>query len=50
MHVQARKMVQALEDMRELAASDNVDNFVISYNSLLQVVKLGVYHFLRLEL
>ena len=30
-------MVQALEDMRELAASDNVDTFVISYNSLLQV-------------
>ena len=30
-------MAQALEDMRELAASDNVDTFVISYNSLLQV-------------
>ena len=35
--MQARRLSQALEDMGDLAASDNVDTFVISYNSLLQV-------------
>lgn len=29
--------MRGLEDVKELAASDNVDTFVISYNSLLQV-------------
>lgn len=35
--LQARRLSQALEDIGDLAASDNVDTFVISYNSLLQV-------------
>ena len=35
--MQVRTLAQALDDLRELAASDNVDTFVISYNSLLQV-------------
>ena len=37
MCLQVRMLGQALDDLRELAASDNVDTFVISYNSLLQV-------------
>ena len=30
------KSTQALEDLKELAASDSVDTFVLSYTSLLQ--------------
>ncbi len=33
---QVLKTTQALEDLKELAASDSVDTFVLSYTSLLQ--------------
>lgn len=36
--MQVRRLAQPLEDLRELAASDNVDTFVMSYNSLLQAI------------
>lgn len=35
--MQVVKSTQALEDLKELAASDSVDTFVLSYTSLLQV-------------
>lgn len=35
------KSTQALEDLKELAASDSVDTFVLSYTSLLQASALG---------
>ena len=35
--VQVTKVCQPLEDLRDLAGSDSVDTFVLSYTSLLQV-------------
>ena len=34
--LQVSKVCQPLDDLRDLAASDSVDNFVLSYTSLLQ--------------
>ena len=39
---QVVKSTQALEDLKELAASDSVDTFVLSYTSLLQASALGL--------
>ena len=39
-HAQVVKSTQALEDLKELAASDSVDTFVLSYTSLLQASDL----------
>ena len=38
---QVVKSTQALEDLKELAASDSVDTFVLSYTSLLQASAQG---------
>ncbi len=35
--MQVSKVCQPLDDLRDLAASDSVDTFVLSYTSLLQV-------------
>jgi hypothetical protein len=35
--LQVSKMCQPLDDLRDLAGSDSVDTFVLSYTSLLQV-------------
>ena len=35
--VQVTKVCQPLDDLRDLAGSDSVDTFVLSYTSLLQV-------------
>ena len=34
--LQVSKVCQPLDDLRDLAASDSVDTFVLSYTSLLQ--------------
>lgn len=36
-YLQVIKVCQPLDDLRDLAASDSVDTFVLSYTSLLQV-------------
>ena len=35
--MQVAKVCQPLDDLRDLAGSDSVDTFVLSYTSLLQV-------------
>ena len=35
---QVTKVCQPLDDLRDLAGSDSVDTFVLSYTSLLQVI------------
>ena len=37
MQMQVTKVCQPLDDLRDLAGSDSVDTFVLSYTSLLQV-------------
>ncbi len=39
---QVTKVCQPLDDLRDVASSDSVDTFVLSYTSLLQVRPLSV--------
>lgn len=47
---QVVKSTQALEDLKELAASDSVDTFVLSYTSLLQASAQGSLFMLSIGL